>query len=151
VAAVGGDGVRVEVPGLAEWKAALRAVPGRWVGGLARANRSVADPVAARARQLAGQAGSTEAAAQSSITATATQSAAKIAWGGSRVPFSAGAYMGAKRYPQFKPWVGNSWEVGGAGGPRDINDAVREMRERIAETYAEVFMTAARAAFPTEF
>ena len=40
--------------------------------------------------------------------------------------------------PQHPPWVGNAWDVGGRGGPRGINDAIRVKKDRIVRHYGEV-------------
>lgn len=49
---------------------------------------------------------------------------------------------------QHPPWVGNTWQVGGPGGPRGLNDAIRERSERIVAHYGEAIGHVAAQAFP---
>lgn len=53
-------------------------------------------------------------------------------------PYAAGALFGGYR-PQFPEWVGNTWEVGGAGGPAAINPAIRESKDDIVQAYGDAF------------
>ena len=64
-----------------------------------------------------------------------------------RPPFAQGAFFGALQYPQFPMWVGNSWEVGGAGGPAAINPAIRENKDEIVKRFGDAFETVASRAF----
>jgi hypothetical protein len=150
----------IRIEGLAAFRAELRAIDAGWGRALTKANKEIGDKVAQRARGLAGNYGRMTAAAASSIRPTATQTAAKIAAGGNP-GFALAAIYGAKRHsgwygnarhhsattPQFPEWVGNAWEVGGSGGPRGINDAVREMRDEIPRLYEKAITELTAAAF----
>lgn len=49
---------------------------------------------------------------------------------------------------QHPEWVGNSWDVGGSGGPRGLNDAVRHEKPNIDKRYFELVDEQSKKAFP---
>ncbi len=89
-----------------------------------------------------------QAKASGAIVGAAESRAAKIAVRNSP-PFAQGAFFGALQYPQFPAWVGNSWEVGGSGGPYAVNPAIRDSMQDIIDGYGDAFEAAASRAFPT--
>ena len=151
----------VKIIGLKEFRSALKALDKQWPKELTKANKTIAQHVAADAQGSAGEYSRMTAAAARSIRGTASQSAAKIAFGGSP-PFALAGIMGAKRHsgwyatrghnksrtPQFPEWVGNTWEPGGSGGPRGVNDAIRANKDRIVDYYADAIGDLAARAFP---
>lgn len=55
------------------------------------------------------------------------------------LPFALGAFFGAKAYPQFPRWVGNTWEAGVKGeGPYHVNDALAEEADRAEERFGDL-------------
>jgi hypothetical protein len=151
----------VKIIGLKEFRAALKALDSQWPKELTKANKTIAQRIATEAQGDAGRYGRMTAASARSIRGTASQTAAKIAFGGSP-PFALAGIMGAKRHsgwyatrghnrshtPQFPEWVGNAWEVGGSGGPRGVNDAIRQNRDRIVDWYGVTLGELASRAFP---
>lgn len=142
----------VQVRGLREFQAGLRAADPKLARAITKANKEIAEKVAARARAEAQQAGGVQAKASPAIKAAAEQRAAKIAIvKGSRFPFADGAFYGALAYPQFDPWVGNSWTPGdAAGGPYAINPAIAASLPEIEDFYLDAFEDAVARAFPSE-
>lgn len=143
MANVGGQMVRFV--GFDEFRRLLRQAEGKWDGALREANRQIAVGVAAEAR------GATEtaqqAAAAGAITGRGDRRGAAI--GVNRSPaFAPGAFYGALQYPQFPAWVGNSWDVGGSGGPAAINPTIRDNLFEIVEAYGDAFERICAVAFP---
>lgn len=142
---VGGGGM-VRLEGFDEFRRALNQAGDGWGRALRSVNRSIADHVANKARGMTETA--QQAAAASAIVGAAESRAAKIAIRNSP-PFAQGAFFGALQYPQFVPWVGASWEVGGSGGPHAVNPAIRDSMQDIVDAYGDAFEVAAARAFPT--
>ena len=142
----------VEVRGLREFQAELRSAHPKLARALAKANREIAEVVAARARTEAQQAGGVQAKAAPAIRGAAEQRAAKIAIvKGTRFKFADGAFYGALAYPQFDPWVGSSWTAGDASeGPYAINPAIAASIDDIEDFYLDAFEDAVARAFPDE-
>lgn len=143
MANVGGQMVRFE--GFDEFRRLLRQAEGNWDGALRESNRQIAQGIAAKAR------GATEtaqqAAAAGAITGRGDRRGAAI--GVNRSPaFAQGAFYGALQYPQFPAWVGNSWDVGGSGGPAAINPTIRDNLTEIVEAYGDAFEKICALAFP---
>lgn len=143
MAVVGGVEVRFE--GFDEFRRLLRAAEGNWDGALREANRQIAQGVAGKAR------GATEtrqqAKAAGAITGRGDRRGAAV--GVNRSPaFAHGAFYGALQYSQFPAWVGNSWEVGGAGGPYAINPTIRDNLGDIVDAYGDAFEKICALAFP---
>ncbi len=138
-------GVAVEIQGLREFRSGLRKAGYGWPRVLAKVNRDIAKFVEGKAQ---GQTMTRQQAkASSAISGRGTQRESKIVIGGSP-PFALGAFMGALRYRQFPTWVGNSWEVGGPGGPFAVNPAIRENKDDIVDAYGDAFELIATKAFP---
>jgi hypothetical protein len=95
---------RVEIVGLNDLIADLRAAPGRSPAEIRRVHREAASRVADSARANAAGMGSVQAKAAPSIRGAAEQRYAVIRIGGQ--PYAAGAYLGAKRYRQFPAYRG---------------------------------------------
>lgn len=138
-------GVAVDIQGLTQFRSGLRKAGTGWPRVLAGVNRDVAKYIEGKSKgeSMTAQ----QAKASGAISGRGTQREAKIVIGGSP-PFALGAFMGALQYAQFPRWVGNSWEVGGAGGPFAVNPAIRESKDDIVNAYGDALETVARAAFP---
>lgn len=141
---VGGSGM-VRLEGFTEFRRALNQAGDGWGRALRAVNREIAKDVAAKARGMTETAQQAKAAA--AIVGAAESNAAKIAIRNSP-PFAPGAFFGALQYPQFEHWVGNSWSVGGAGGPYAVNPAIRDSMQDIIDAYGDAFEMAAARAFP---
>ncbi len=144
MAVVGGYQLRFE--GFDEFRRLLNAAEGNWDGALREANRQIGTGVAGKAR------GATETAQQAkaagAISGLGDRRGAKIAVNRSPA-FAQGAFYGAKQYPQFEAWVGNSWEVGGSGGPYAINPTIRDSMSDIIDAYGDAFEKICALAFPS--
>lgn len=133
---------------LRDFRRDLRKAGAGWPKQLNRINRKVADFVASEAQGRTETAQQAKAARAIQGKGTVRQAAIRIS---SAPPFAAGAFFGAKQYKQFPEWVGNTWEVGGSGGPYALNPAIRDNKEKIADMYADEFMRLASVvskAFP---
>lgn len=121
------------------FRAALRRSGPGWTHLLKDLNRGIARHVVEKSE------GMTETAQQSKafrdgspLAPKGTVRFASIRLTG-RPPFADGAMFGAKQYKQFPPWVGNTWEIGGGGGPVPLNPAIRETKDDIAQGYVDGF------------
>lgn len=143
MATVGGQMVRFE--GFKEFRRLLRQAEGNWDGALRESNRQIAQGIATKAR------GATETAQQAraagAITGRGDRMGAAIGVN-ARPAFAQGAFYGALQYPQFPAWVGNSWDVGGSGGPAAINPTIRDNLGEIVEAYGDAFEKVCALAFP---
>lgn len=124
------QGVRVE--GLRELNKALKALGPEVQAELKAANFEVGTMVADDAKSLALGLGGVAAKVAPSIRATKTQAGAAVSFGGAAYPFAGGAEFGSYRYPQFKPWRGNSSDAG-----YFIYPAIRQDADQIETTYVE--------------
>jgi hypothetical protein len=141
----------VEIRGLKEFRAELKAVEAQWPKELRKANKTAAEVAAARARQNVSGLRPVQRKVAGSIRAAATQQQAKIRVGGSGFPalLAMGALLGSLRYRQFPGWVGNDWDVGVAGtGPYGVNDAIAESLPEFIETYDRMLVDLTARAFP---
>lgn len=131
-----------------ELKAADKALPKR----LAKVNKEAADIVASDARDRAGGEGPQESRMAGAVKAAATTGAVAINISNtSSYPYALAAFLGTKkrtgwyaddRYAdsagrQFPDWVGASWEPGGTGGPKPIQEAIRTNLDRVLEMHGE--------------
>lgn len=138
----------IEIKGLKEWRRDLAKCGAGWNKMLRDLNKGIAKFVEGEAKGNWFRPVQVEA--ERAVRGSGTIRGAKIGVGTSP-PFAQGAVWGAKQYKQFPPWVGNTWEVGGPGGPYGINMAIRENRDEITESYAEGFVYVASVvsrAFP---
>mgnify|MGYP000054621355 CR=1 FL=1 len=141
----------VHVRGLREFQAGLRSADPKLARTMRVANKEIASKVASRAQSRARSGTPVQAKASAAIVGAAEQRAAKIAVNkGTRFKFADGAFYGAKAYQQFDPWVGNTWEPGGAGGPAAINPAIADSIPEIEEFYLDAFEDAVAGAFPDD-
>jgi len=139
----------VHVRGLREMRAGLRAADPKLARSMRVANKEIATKVAAKAQAKARSGSAVQTKAAPAIVGAADQSSAKLAINkGTRLKFADGAFYGAKAYPQFDMWVGNSWTPGGSGGPAGINPAIAEMIPEIEDFYLNAFEDAVAGAFP---
>lgn len=136
----------VRLEGFKEFQRALNQAGDGWGRYLRATHRAIADHVADKAKGMTDNA--QQAKAAGAIVGAAESRAAKIAVRNSP-PFAQGAFFGALQYKQFPAWVGNSWEVGGAGGPYAVNPAIRESKDDIVEAFGDAFEKAAARAFPS--
>ncbi len=148
-----GLGVGVEIKGLKEMRSALRRAGPGWTGALRDVNKNIANFVANRAQGMGETKQQTVASRKTrggyppvqAINGKGTVRGASISL--KNHPYAAGALFGgyAKQFPE---WVGNTWEVGGSGGPAAINPAIRTSKDEIDTAYLDAFQRLYRAAFP---
>jgi len=123
----------INVDGLPELLAALKAIDKETAKRLRLTNKSVADFVAADARAAAYSLGGVAGHVAPSIKAAAGAQFAGVSGGGPAYPMFGGAEFGAgSQYPQFKPWRGNSADAG-----YFVYPAIRQDMDRIETAYKE--------------
>lgn len=140
----------VEIRGLKEFRHELSKIDGeaKWGKEIATTHRELAQDVAAksadRARSMGGQAGHFADA----LAGRGTQAAARIEVAGKRTPKGKAkanpAFWGRKSQGN---WIGNSWEVGGSGGPYAINATIAANGQFIEEAYGKAVDRLTRQAF----
>lgn len=150
----------VHVRGLRQFQAELRAADPKLARSMSKANREIAERVAANIQAKARAAGSVAKHAAPAIVGRGEQRGAKIAINkGSQFKMADGAFFGSHQFGQFRPWVGNQyqnpWPVGanseGPGkGPYAINPGIYESIPMIEDFYLNAFEDAVKAAFPSE-
>lgn len=147
----------VHIRGLVEFQAALREAAMAEPKAMAEANTKIAKQVAGEARLFAAGEGPQQRHFARFITGQGSASGASVGlrgrtanaafWGGYR---HVGWYSKKPGPPQFKPWVGNDWEVGVVGqGPYAINPAIAHDTPMIVRSYEEMIGHLIRKAFPT--
>jgi hypothetical protein len=148
---------RVHVRGLDDFRRDLNAMNGGWDKELAVVHRTLAKDVSAEGRAFArGHGGSTAhfagsiygigSAKKAAITNKSVANAA--IWGAKKRTGWNARRRNLGGAPQHPKWVGSGWDVGGAGGPRGINDAIRHDKEQIFERYLEMVDDLSKRAFP---
>lgn len=138
-----------QVVGLREFQRELRALDRRWGTELRQGLKRAAEVGAEGARSRAGSGSRMQASAAASIKAQAEQRAAKISFGSAAIPYAVGAFMGALAYPQFEPWVGNTWAVGQPGeGPYLVNQGIADRMEAMLDEVGAELERLSRRAFP---
>lgn len=142
--------VEVDGVGLDQFRRELRALGREWPRELRKAHREVGNIATRSARIRAQRMGGVQAKAASAIQTGATDREATVRVAVStRHPYAQGAFWGSKQYPQFKSWVGNSWDVGVAGeGPYAINPAIAAESGAIVARFDELIDDITRRAFP---
>jgi hypothetical protein len=136
--------LRIDVEGLAQFRAALRRVDADFARQVKVANVDAAEMVVARARANAAAQGGVAAKAARSLRAAQTAAAAKVRLGSAADPYALGAEFGGGSRPQtrqFKPWRGSG---GGAG--YFLYPAIRASRSQIVGLYAAALARIAREA-----
>lgn len=120
---------------------------------LPQLHRTLARDVATKARGRARGMGGVHRLASGSITGRGTNAGAAVSVG--RHPAASAAFWGAKKRtgwnarnpdsrPQHPSWIGNSWEVGGQGGPYAINPTIRAEEKAIVERFDDLLGALAR-------
>lgn len=147
--------IEVDRDELARFRADLRALGPQWPKELRSAHKDIADDVASSARGRATSLGGVHAKAASLIKGKGDQRSARVGpvggkgignvafWGAKR---STGWNAGNQGAPQHPEWVGNSWDVGGPGGPYAINETIRTEQAQIIGRYDDLIDTLARRA-----
>lgn len=101
--------------------------------------RSAASSGTSQQRHMARGIGSSASSTEVRVTIQNTRSA----------PGALGAFYGAKRYPQFPTWVGNSWKPATAGeGPYVINPELARRQPAIETIYLQGQADAVARALP---
>jgi hypothetical protein len=147
----------VEVEGLDDFRRDLDRTQKQMTPGLTKAHKTLAKEVAAQGRQFArGHGGSTGHFAGSIYGVGSAKRAAltnrkdanAAIWGAKKnTGWNVRAKRGGAR--QHPKWVGEGWEVGGPGGPRGINDAVRHDKTKIDNRFLELVVDEpAKPSFP---
>lgn len=106
---------------------------------LAAANRQLGREARGDMRSAAKSGSRLEAKMAGGIGTKAGKSSVQITVKNTRsAPGAQGAYWGAKKYRQFKPWVGASWQAGSKpGGPYVINPTLADKADTYAERYRD--------------
>lgn len=135
-----GGGPVVHVEGLREFQRGLRDMDRDLAREFRDALADVGRKSAEEGRYRAQGGTRQQAAAAYNIENRATMKAATISIGnGNNLPFAVGAFFGAKAWPQFPTWVGNSWEVGVAGqGPYHVNAAIADNVDQIEDDLGDL-------------
>ena len=150
----------IEIRGLKEFRAALRAASKELPGEFRKGERVLAVALAVKARANASGGTRLTAKAASKITGSSSNEGAAV---GSSGGIGNVAFWGANRHlgwyakpryanssPQFPKWVGNSWAAGVAGqGPYVINYTIAENVPWILDEYSRVIDRVTRKAFPS--
>jgi hypothetical protein len=164
------SGVRVE--GLDDFRRGLRKAEKSVKADFRKKERKIATLVVGEARKFAvGEGGSTAHFASSVYNASGSSRGAAVGvrpqanaafWGAKKRT----GWYGARKYRQGRvkrtarflhnreqgtqhpKWIGNSWEVGGSGGPLAINPAIRHELPTIDRLYLEAIDESSREAFP---
>jgi hypothetical protein len=143
------DGLTVQFEDGARVAAALKVAPLAMKAELRKSNAATARLVrsgtrsaaAAGTRQqarMAGGIGSTSNSTSSTLTLRNTAGA----------PGAMGAFLGSKRYKQFPPPVGNTWTVGGPGGPYVINPYIEAHEAEIETVFLQGQLDAVARGLP---
>lgn len=147
----------VHIIGLDQFRAELKKLddPKRWNKELGKAQRDIAKKVAAWSSGAAAAMGGPQSHFAGAIRGRGGVSGARVAVAR---PEANAAFWGAKQRTGWNAgneaanqprWVGNSWDVGGAGGPYAINSTVRERMRAIEDMFGDAIDDVARRAFPT--
>lgn len=135
----------VQVDGLRELNAALKAIGPDARKELKEASARVAGFVAADARAAAYTVGGVAAHVAPSIRPVASIAGASgVALGGAAYPMAGGAEFGGIKYKQFKPWRGNSSDAG-----YFLYPAIRQDADRIETEFTEAVDDIIKRRFPS--
>ena len=148
----------IEVVGLKEFRAELKALGPEWPKMLAKANKETAQAIVAPAKAKTSSlsltansgnpSGRVQAKVADSIRAAQSQVAAKVMAGGPAYPYVFGALLGSNKSQQFPSHIGNDWTAGEPGGPYGIGDAIAEMIPTVLEIYRRNMAELTAKAFP---
>jgi hypothetical protein len=144
----------VHIEGLKEFRAGLKAAGKEWPKQLTKTHRALAQWLAPQASSAAEAIGGSTKHFASSIRGMGTQESARL-----EVEQKANAaFWGAKKRtgwnagnltPNQPPWVGNSWEPGGSGGPYAINATIAGNLDAIEERFGVAIDELTHLAFPS--
>jgi hypothetical protein len=148
---------QVQIRGLDEFRAGLRAAAVAEPQAAVKANTKIAKAVAAEAQMFAVGEGRQQAHFARFIVGRGSRTGASV---GLRGRTANAAFWGAYRHtgwystkpgpPQFKPWIGNAWLVGVPGqGPYAINPAIAHESDNIIRSYSQMIDEITKKAFPT--
>lgn len=136
----------VRVEGARELSRAFRQAVGS-TRDLSRAYREVGRLATDRSKSAAAGARPQQRKAAAALLGRGTSTEASVGVRNTgRVPFGIGAFMGARRWRQFPPWVGNTWDIASGSGPYVIADAVSDAMPDILDEFAEAIGDALDAA-----
>lgn len=114
----------VRVDGARELSRKFRAATGS-TKDLSKAHREVGRLVTDRSKSGASGGTRQQARAASVLLGKGTSTEASVAIRNTgRIPYGLGAFLGAKQYRQFPPWVGNTWDLANGEGPYVVAPAV---------------------------
>jgi hypothetical protein len=123
-----------------------------WARRFGQVNKTGGTVIVEDAQRRASGLGRQQSRAARAIKASSGQMGIRIRLaGGSSVPTALAAFLGQnqrsgwyarRRYKhsagrQFQPWVGNSWEPGGPGGPLAINPAIRANLDDVLDMWGD--------------
>lgn len=129
----------------------LREAAGKVEGGklLRAAHKDTAKVAEEASRGKASGGTAQQSSAASAIAAQGLQTSAVLQVRNmARIPYGIGAFVGAKRWPQFPAWVGNQYEPGASPsqGPYRIREALYETKDKVAEVWHDNIAHAMREA-----
>ena len=144
-------GRSIEIHGLKELNRELKRVDAGFPKAMRKAGLAAAAVVTATAQARAAAGTPTQRKAARAIKARAGAGRAAVAVVPSRaIPFAFGAFFGAKQYPQFDRWVGNTWDAGSrTSGPYAINPAIADTKDEVIDLYATAILEITDKAFPS--
>jgi hypothetical protein len=125
----------LHVVGLKGLQRDLRAIDAELPRELRKINAEAAKKAQEESQTEASGMGGVQAKAAAGLKASGTQTAAALVIDARQLPYTLGAFLGAKKYPQFPEWVGNDWEPGGPGGPYAVGDALRKVAPKLIDEY----------------
>lgn len=126
----------ISIKGLKEFRVSLKKAGDEYPAKLKEANVEVANLVKTKAIGKAGSVGGVAPKAANSLRAAKSAAGATLYLGGGKAPYALGAEFGARKYPQFKPYLSAGPPDASVGGEGYfLFPSIRENREVIIETY----------------
>lgn len=147
-----GQGSAVKIPELRDFQRDLKQFDTALAKEFKAELKGIAEEAAMDARGAAQRGTPQQRRAAYNIVGSGSYSGGSIVVStGNDIPYALGAFWGSKRaqFPRL-PWVGNSWEVGGSGGPYFINEVIADKADHLEEQIGDLIdRTAVRTgAFP---
>lgn len=153
----------VQVTGLKELRAALKALGPEWPRKLAQANKRVAELLVPPSKRgvssvhvmakSGNPSGKVQAKLAPTIRSVQSQVAAELKVGkgpNGNYDFTFGALLGSNKRAssQFPVHLGNRWNVGDAGGPYGLGEAIHDEMPAVRDAYQTEIFELMQQAFP---
>lgn len=130
---------RIEVDGLRDFQAALRAADRDFPKELRLANKEAAEVVAAATRSSFASRGGVAPKVAASVRAVAQQRSASVKIGGERYPYAMGSNFGSLRFKQFPPRTSPDYS---------LFISIQAKRREVLESYHDSLKRLTKKAFP---